>query len=91
MSAANPRRVVVTGRGAISPLGHDWSTVLGRLPASDRVQRNVLLSLKPAIRVPVRLPVSDHVDKHARDSGTDTQSLTTEMSGASTAFMPTTW
>ena len=25
------RRVVVTGRGAISPLGHDWATVSAML------------------------------------------------------------
>ncbi|MEX8194671.1 beta-ketoacyl-ACP synthase [Comamonas guangdongensis] len=31
MSAANKRRVVVTGMGALSPLGHDWATVRERL------------------------------------------------------------
>ncbi|HEX5693217.1 MAG TPA: beta-ketoacyl synthase N-terminal-like domain-containing protein, partial [Arenimonas sp.] len=29
--AASDRRVVVTGRGAISPLGHDWPSVLAHL------------------------------------------------------------
>lgn len=31
MSGANKRRVVVTGIGALSPLGHDWATVRERL------------------------------------------------------------
>lgn len=31
MSAINKRRVVVTGIGALSPLGHDWATVRERL------------------------------------------------------------
>lgn len=31
MSAASKRRVVVTGVGALSPLGHDWSAVRERL------------------------------------------------------------
>ena len=31
MSAINKRRVVVTGVGALSPLGHDWATVRERL------------------------------------------------------------
>jgi 3-oxoacyl-[acyl-carrier-protein] synthase II len=31
MSAANKRRVVVTGIGALSPLGHDWVSVKDRL------------------------------------------------------------
>ncbi|WP_291591452.1 beta-ketoacyl-ACP synthase [Comamonas sp. UBA7528] len=33
MSASSKRRVVVTGIGALSPLGHDWSTVRERLRA----------------------------------------------------------
>lgn len=33
MSATNKRRVVVTGIGALSPLGHDWATVKERLRA----------------------------------------------------------
>lgn len=31
MSSVNKRRVVVTGIGALSPLGHDWATVRDRL------------------------------------------------------------
>ena len=34
------RRVVVTGRGAISPLGHDWPSVLAHLKSGrNAVQR----------------------------------------------------
>ena len=41
MSApATHRRVVVTGRGVLSPLGHDWPTVLARLRSGrNAVQR----------------------------------------------------
>ena len=31
MSGSTKRRVVVTGIGALSPLGHDWTTVRTRL------------------------------------------------------------
>ena len=33
------RRVVITGRGALSPLGHDWPTVLARLQARRNAVR----------------------------------------------------
>lgn len=33
------RRVVVTGRGALSPLGHDWPTVLARLQSRRNAVR----------------------------------------------------
>ncbi|WP_146909559.1 beta-ketoacyl-ACP synthase [Arenimonas daejeonensis] len=33
------RRVVVTGRGALSPLGHDWPTVLARLKSRRNAVR----------------------------------------------------
>jgi 3-oxoacyl-[acyl-carrier-protein] synthase II len=33
MNNSNGRRVVITGRGALSPLGHDWKTVEARLRA----------------------------------------------------------
>ncbi|MBV8249498.1 MAG: beta-ketoacyl-ACP synthase [Comamonas sp.] len=39
MSAANKRRVVVTGMGALSPLGHDWATVRERLRAGHTAIR----------------------------------------------------
>ncbi|CAA9439262.1 MAG: FIG138576: 3-oxoacyl-[ACP] synthase [uncultured Ramlibacter sp.] len=35
------KRVVVTGAGAISPLGHDWPTVLGRLRSLRNVVRTM--------------------------------------------------
>ncbi len=40
MTAAADRRVVITGAGAISPLGHDWPTVLANLRGKrNAVQR----------------------------------------------------
>jgi 3-oxoacyl-[acyl-carrier-protein] synthase II len=33
------KRVVVTGFGALSPLGHDWPTVLARLRSGRNVVR----------------------------------------------------
>ena len=39
MTTPSGRRVVVTGRGAISPLGHDWETVEARLRAGRNCVR----------------------------------------------------
>lgn len=39
MSTANKRRVVVTGMGALSPLGHDWATVRERLRSGSTAIR----------------------------------------------------
>ncbi len=66
---------------------------MGRLPAAEIVQRNVLRTLQPAFRIPRRLAMADVVD-HGRGHRTFGYSLASEleseMSGASGRFMPTT-
>jgi 3-oxoacyl-[acyl-carrier-protein] synthase II len=48
------RRVVVTGAGALSPLGHDWPTVLARLKAKQNAVQ-VLEQLAPFEGMQTRL------------------------------------
>ena len=60
-----------------------WQYFFG-LPAPGGVQRGVGLALEPAFHIPVGLSVANEID------GPCHHSLTTDMSGASTAFMPTT-
>ena len=66
------------------------------LRAAERVEGDVGLALQPVLGVPVGLAVTHEIDKrkHAepmRLAEATGQSLIVEMSGASTAFMPTTW
>ena len=66
---------------------------MGRLPAAEIVERNVLRALQPAFRIPRRLAMADVVD-HGRGHRTCSYSLLgeleSEISGASGRFMPTT-
>jgi 3-oxoacyl-[acyl-carrier-protein] synthase II len=56
------RRVVVTGIGALSPLGHDWPTVLARLKARENaVQVLELLAQYEGMLTRLGAPVAPYV------------------------------
>lgn len=56
-----------------------------RLLPAERVQRDILRSLETPFRIPRRLAVADVINLRQ-----GSQSLASEMSGASGRFMPTT-
>lgn len=56
-----------------------------RLATAERVERDILRSLETPFRVPRRLAVANVIDGQQ-----GSQSLESEMSGASGRFMPTT-
>jgi hypothetical protein len=63
------------------------TSIARSLLAPERVDRGVGLPLETALRVPVGLAVANEIgDRRRRHS-----LRTAAMSGASTAFMPTTW
>lgn len=86
---------IIEIRGLIPQEAGEKQTIADRLLAAEIIERNVFLALKPAYRIPVRLSVPDHIDEQGDTPVSSIpgcrQSLTTEMSGASTAFMPMVW
>jgi 3-oxoacyl-[acyl-carrier-protein] synthase II len=71
------RRVVVTGFGAISPLGHDWQSVMARLRAGQSAVRVIpewreYKGLNTAVGAPAEpfdLPPDRYSRKHTRSMG----------------------
>src|SRR5262249_40870885 len=61
---------------------------MGRRGATERIQRDIVLALQPALGVPIGLAVPDEIENWLRHAPRD-QSLTAVMSGASGCFMPT--
>ena len=66
--------------------GEAASDLLG-LDAPEWVQRDVPLTLKARLGVPIRLAVADEIDRPLQDE----PSRSSAMSGAPGFFMPTTW
>ena len=65
---------------------------MGRLPAAEIVERNVLHALQPSFRVPRCLAVADVIDDgrgHRTISYSLLSELESEISGAAGRFMPT--
>ncbi|MEO8314375.1 MAG: beta-ketoacyl-ACP synthase [Pseudomonadota bacterium] len=71
------KRVVITGFGAISPLGHDWDTVSARLHAGDSAVRVIpewkdFQGLHTAVGAPAaqfELPAGRYTRKQTRSMG----------------------
>ena len=73
-------------RGEIGGQSREPVSYLCRLQAAALVQRNVVLALKAPLGVPVGLAVTDEIEGPRQDD----PSRSSEMSGASGFFMPTT-
>jgi len=72
---------------------------MGRLDAAEIVQRNILLALQLAVRVPLGFAMANVIDgrcghrnvSYSLGYSLPPTELTSEISGASGRFMPTTW